>query len=74
MKTLSSASKLTRKILEEGSVTIETRTTTVSGACNLRIINKTAKGYRAGLKLRDSGKIVNIQNFTSLAKLKYAIS
>ena len=74
MKTLNSASQLTAKILKEGMGLIPCKVSLKEGGANFKIIQKTANGYREGLKLEDGGKVVLLTKHKNLADLKRAIS
>lgn len=74
MKTVTSASNLTAKILNETSVLIPCRAVLMMGVANFHIIQKTSSGYREGYKLEDGGKVVLLTKHKNLADLKRAIA
>ena len=75
MQTLTAASNLTAKTLKENSVLIPCKISIRGvGFCNFRVIQKTKKGYRVGLKISDGGRIAEITNYNNITDLKRAIS
>ncbi|MFT6124294.1 MAG: hypothetical protein ACJAV0_000428 [Shewanella sp.] len=75
MKTLTAASNLTVKALKEGILLIPCKISVRGvGFCNFRVIQKTIKGYRVGLKMIDGGKVIEITSYDNITALKRAIS